>query len=259
MGVPSGVSGEVGLGVFFLIGILGGAHCLGMCGPLVTLYSERMESRGSRPGRDVLTWHEVRQHALFNAGRTVSYTTIGAVMGALGAFVFGASTVVSAGDLVRGTVGVGVGVVVIASGFTYLLRGTVVEVPGTTRLFRAVHGFITERVDVLVNSTGIVGLGAVHGFLPCPMLYPAFLYAFARGSPLEGALSLAVLGAGTFPTLMAYGLTVRSLSAGNRQKLHRVLGVAFLLLGLITLKMGLMSFGIEIPVPFSLPNYQPLS
>ncbi|MFB6373200.1 MAG: hypothetical protein ABEN55_08825, partial [Bradymonadaceae bacterium] len=29
----------------------------------------------------------------------------------------------------------------------------------------------------------IAGLGAVHGFLPCPILYPGFLYAFARADP----------------------------------------------------------------------------
>lgn len=259
MVVPTEVSGQVGLAVFFLIGLFGGAHCLGMCGPLVTLYSDRMESRASRPGRDVLTWHEVRQHALFNAGRTVSYATIGTAMGALGAFVFGASTVVSASAAVRGIVGVTVGVLIVVSGITYLMRGTVVEIPGTGRLFRRIHDVITRRVDSLVNGFGIAGLGAVHGFLPCPMLYPAYLYVFARGSPVEGALSLAVLGAGTFPTLMIYGLTVRSLGAARRQALHRVLGVVFVVLGFVTLRMGLMSFGIEIPFPFRLPHYQPLS
>jgi sulfite exporter TauE/SafE len=259
MVVPTDVSGQVGLGVFFLIGLFGGAHCLGMCGPLVTMYSERMESRASRSGRDVLTWHEVRQHALFNVGRTVSYAAIGATMGALGAVFFGASTVASVGDVARGTVGVVIGSVIIVSGVTYMLRGTVVEIPGTGDIFRRVHGLITSRVEGLVNGFGILGLGAVHGFLPCPMLYPAFLYAFARGSAAEGALSLAVLGAGTFPTLMLYGLTVRSIGPEHRRTLHRVLGVAFVALGLVTLKMGFMSFGVRLPIPLRLPHYQPLS
>jgi sulfite exporter TauE/SafE len=259
MVVPTDVPGQVGLGVFFLIGLFGGAHCLGMCGPLVTMYSEKMESRASRSGRDVLTWHEVRQHALFNLGRTVSYTTIGGVMGALGAVVFGASAVASVGDIVRGVAGVAIGAIIIASGFAYFARGTVVEIPGTGRLFRRVHDGISRRVEGLVNGFGIAGLGAVHGFLPCPLLYPAFLYAFARGSPLEGGLSLAVLGAGTFPTLMLYGLTVRSIGPEHRQTLHRVLGVVFVVLGLVTLKMGFMSLGIRLPIPLRLPHYQPLS
>lgn len=259
MVVPTDVSGQVGLGVFFLIGLFGGAHCLGMCGPLVTLYSDSMESRASRAGRDILTWHEVRQHALFNLGRTVSYATIGAAFGALGSLLFGASSVVSLGDAVRGVAGVSVGAVIVASGVSYFARGSVLEVPGTGGLFRRVHDVITRRVERLVNGFGIVGLGAVHGFLPCPLLYPAFLYAFARGSAVEGALSLAVLGAGTFPTLMAYGLTVRSVGAGKRRALHRVLGVVFVVLGFVTLRMGLMQFGVRIPFPFGFPHYQPLS
>jgi len=49
MVLPTELSGQVGLGVFFLIGLFGGAHCLGMCGPLITMYSEKME--GARGGR----------------------------------------------------------------------------------------------------------------------------------------------------------------------------------------------------------------
>ncbi len=41
------VSGDIGLVVFALIGLLGGAHCLGMCGPLVTLYADRLGDDGS--------------------------------------------------------------------------------------------------------------------------------------------------------------------------------------------------------------------
>ena len=38
---------RVDVALFVLIGLLGGAHCIGMCGPLVTLYASRM-----RPATD---------------------------------------------------------------------------------------------------------------------------------------------------------------------------------------------------------------
>jgi len=64
------LSGEaVGLGVFFLIGLFGGAHCLGMCGPLVTTYADRMDAQSSGPANQ-LSVHMVTQHGLFNLGRT---------------------------------------------------------------------------------------------------------------------------------------------------------------------------------------------
>src|SRR6056297_479048 len=69
---------SLSLGVFLLVGLLGGAHCLGMCGPLVTTYADRMraDEAGGRGRDDDLTVRQVRQHALFNLGRTASYATL---------------------------------------------------------------------------------------------------------------------------------------------------------------------------------------
>ncbi|MFB6136531.1 MAG: sulfite exporter TauE/SafE family protein [Halobacteriaceae archaeon] len=251
-GVASGAPVE--LGVFFLVGLLGGAHCLGMCGPLVTMYAERMES----PSRDdVLTLYEVRQHALFNAGRTVSYAVLGGAFGLVGAVVFDASAVVAAvGTVVRGATGVAVGVLVLLVGARYLLgrHGGHSALGGGPAA--AVYRRLSARVEGWAAGPGIVGLGLVHGFLPCPLLYPAFLYALARGSPVAGALSLGALGLGTFPTLFLYGTVVQSVSPAHRARLHRALGAAFLLLGWIPLAHGLELFGVHVPHP-EVPVYRP--
>jgi sulfite exporter TauE/SafE len=96
-----------------------------MCEPLVTLYAERMTPRpdggataeAAGGGRGHLTTHEVRQHALFNVGRAVSYALFGAAFGALGGIVFVTTAELTAiADLVRGSVGVVVGGFIIASG-----------------------------------------------------------------------------------------------------------------------------------------------
>jgi len=258
----------VSLAVFAAIGLLGGAHCLGMCGPLVTLYADRM-ARGDggatatasdRHGQSRVGWHDIRQHLLFNLGRTVSYAAIGAVMGSLGAVLFDAAAVAAIARPVRAVTGLAVGVVIVAAGLGYLVRGSVghgSSIPGLGRVFSRVYALVTDHVDDWVGGPRIVGLGMVHGVLPCPLLYPAFLYALARGSPVEGALSLAVLGLGTVPTLFAYGTVFQSVSARSRVRLHRVLGVAFLVLGYLPLSHGLMLVGVDVPrIP--VPVYQPL-
>jgi hypothetical protein len=244
------VAGDAGLVVFFLVGLLGGAHCLGMCGPLVTLYADRMDG-GERDGRG----HVLRQHALFNAGRTASYATLGAAVGALGGLVFDAASLAPVGNAVRAAVGVGVGVAIVAVGAGYLLRGSAserhsVSLPG----FQRVYAFITRHVDARVDGPGIAALGAVHGLLPCPLLYPAFLYAFSSGSALTGALSLGVLGLGTVPALFAYGTVVGSVSPSFRRPLHRALGAAFVVLGTIPLAKGLNAAGVQVPsIPLPMP------
>lgn len=246
--------GDAGLVVFFLVGLLGGAHCLGMCGPLVTVYGDRIGGKTDR-----VTWLQIRRHALFNLGRTVGYAVVGAVMGLLGALLFDAAGVVAATNGVRAVVGIAVGGFVLLVGGRYLLGGPGGEpdVPLVGAAFRRVSGWITPRLDALTAGPQVAALGVVHAALPCPLLYPAYLYALALGSPARGALSLAALGAGTFPLLFAYGTAFGSLSRGTRIGLHRALGVAFLALGYLPLSHGLALLGVPVP-HVEVPIYQPL-
>ena len=250
------VSDSLGLALFFAIGLLGGAHCLGMCGPLVSLYAERLGTDRNR-----LRLADVRQHLLFNLGRTVGYAVVGAVMGALGALVFDAAAVTPVANAVRAGAGIVIGVLILGTGVAYVATGSTAHglerLPGAGRVFGRVSAVLHRRVDRWVRGPRIVGLGVVHAFLPCPILYPAFLYALARGSPTVGALSLAALGLGTLPTLLVYGTLFQSLDAGTRVRLHRVLGALFVVAGYIPLSHGLLLVGIELP-RVHIPIYQPL-
>ncbi|WP_418280838.1 sulfite exporter TauE/SafE family protein [Halorubrum sp. DTA98] len=248
---------RVDLLLFLVIGLFGGAHCIGMCGPLVTVYAgemaeERSDSRGH------LTTYEVRQHALFNLGRTVSYAAIGAVFGAIGGVVFvGTDTLVAVADPIRGFVGIGVGAIIVALGVRYVLGNAAPGLPVSIAPASRLVAWLTQRVSRLASGPGIVALGGLHGLLPCPILYPAFLYAFAMGDPVVGAVALGALGLGTFPAVFAYGTVIGSVDAVHRRRVHRLLGVAFVALGYVLFAHGLMSFGVHLPHP-ELPHYQPL-
>ena len=262
---PSGslyATDSLGLGVFLLVGLLGGAHCLGMCGPLVTTYADRMragEGGGGRGRDDDLTVRQVRQHALFNLGRTASYSVLGGLFGLAGslAFVTG-RTVTAVADDVHALTGVLVGAAIIAVGARYALRLKLesVPIPGFDRAASAVSDRIVARVDAWVGDWRIAGLGAAHGFLPCPLLYPAFLYAFVQGSALGGAASLGLLGLGTVPSMLLFGTVFGSIRLETRLRIHRVLGVAFVALGYVPLQHGLATLGVPLPHP-PIPYYTP--
>lgn len=84
-----------------------------------------------------------------------------------------------------------------------------------------------------------------------------FLYVFARGSPTVGVVALGTLGLGTFPTLFLYGTMIQSIDSPHRGRLHRALGVAFLVMGWMPTGHSLKLLGI--PVPYvEVPIYQPL-
>jgi len=264
------------LGVFLLVGLLGGAHCIGMCGPLVSTYADRLRGgaagdgagrgasgsggRGRAGGRGDLTVRQVRQHALFNLGRTASYAAIGGLFGLAGslAFVTG-RTVTTVADDVHALTGLVVGAVVVAIGVRYALRLELqrIPVPGIEAASGVVTDRIVPRVDAWVGNWRIVGLGAAHGLLPCPLLYPAFLYAFVQGSALGGAAALAALGLGTVPAMFLFGTAFGSVSVETRMRLHRALGVAFVALGYIPLQHGLATLGVPLPHP-PIPYYSPL-
>lgn len=245
--------------LFLIVGLLGGAHCIGMCGPLVTVYANRMDdgrSRGVEPDGGYLSVYEVRQHGLFNLGRAASYTAIGALMGAIGSAAFvSVGRVSDAAGTVRGIVGIVIGIAIVVIGVRHALgrAHSGIPLPGLSRLTT----WLTRRVDRLANGPGIVALGAVHGLLPCPIIYPAYLYAFASGSAVAGAIALAALGIGTIPAVFGYGTVIDSIDAAHRQWLYRALGAAFVILGYVLFAHGLMSLGIHVPHP-SLPFWDPI-
>lgn len=243
--------------LFLIIGLFGGAHCIGMCGPLVTVYAGKMNEERSE-SRGHLTTYEVRQHALFNVGRTVSYALIGALFGALGgALVVASGTLTALADPIRGGLGVVIGAIIVALGVRYVMGraapGVALSLGPATRLV----SWLTERVSRLANGPGIVALGGLHGLLPCPILYPAFLYAFAVGDPVVGAVALGALGLGTIPAVFAYGTLIGSVDAVHRRRVHRLLGAAFVVLGYVLFAHGLMEAGIHLPHP-ELPFWNPL-
>jgi sulfite exporter TauE/SafE len=249
-------SEPIGLTVFFLVGLLGGAHCLGMCGPLVTTYADRIRSDSPR---EELTLYHVRQHGLFNLGRATSYAVLGGLFGLAGSLVFvsGRQVTAVASD-VHAVTGLVVGSAIVAIGARYLAgrHAHEIPVPGAARLSRWINARLVPRIDSWVGDARIAGLGAAHGLLPCPLLYPAFLYAFVQGDPFGGMAILAALGVGTIPAVFLTGTVFQSMGRDTRVRLHRVLGLAFIVLGYIPLQHGLLEFGVSLPHP-PIPYYQP--
>jgi len=246
----------VGLPVLAVIGLLGGAHCIGMCGPLVATYADRMAEDGRE---SPLTFREIRQHTLFNLGRTASYALLGGAFGLAGELVFlGLRDVTRFATEVRVVTGLVAGVTVAAVGVGYATGGAArgITIPGLDRLGAAVRARVLPRVDVWVQDHRIVGLGALHGLLPCPLLYPAFLYAFVQGSALGGVAALGALGLGTVPAVFLTGTVVHGLHVRNRRLLHRALGVAFLVLGYVPFQHALAALGVGAPM-LPLPHAQP--
>jgi sulfite exporter TauE/SafE len=188
---------DTGFFAVFLIGLLGGVHCAGMCGGIVSALSFNMPTA---PAGRSSPWVI---HLAYNLGRISSYGIAGAVMGGLG----------SLGLLLNGALPVQMALYIAANlmmiALGIYLAGTTGALAFVERagqwLWRRVQP-LTKRFLPVRSPRQAFPLGMVWGWLPCGMVYSVLALALLAGSPARGAATLLVFGLGTLPNLMLAGL-----------------------------------------------------
>lgn len=198
----------------FVVGLLGGTHCFGMCGGIVGALSLGAPPRWSL-------------HLGYSAGRIASYAAAGALAGALGS----ASLVLEGQLPVRLVLYVLANLMLVALGL-YLTGFTGVLVPlesAGAGLWRRLQPLTTRFLPVRTVAQAIP-LGALWGWLPCGLVYSALASALTAGSAGRGALMMAAFGMGTLPNLLLAGFFVGRLGGFMRLRSVR-LGSGILVMG----------------------------
>lgn len=182
-----------GFFAIFLIGLLSGTHCVGMCGGIVSALSVQLPQQ--KPALSL--------HLAYNVGRLTSYTLAGAIMGALGSLSLLLNHVLP----VQMTLYVAANLMLLVMGL-YLLGVTgaaaFVEKAGK-RLWQRIHPFGKRFLPVRSVSQA-VPLGMLWGWLPCGLVYGVLSVALLSGSAWHGALTLLAFGLGTLPNLLLAGM-----------------------------------------------------
>ena len=195
-------------------GLLGSAHCIGMCGGFAM-------ALGALPGTRP---YAVRM-AGYAVGKTAMYALLGALAGSVGYALFLAAP---AQKMLTGLFGVAI----VATG-VLLWRGG--------RAGGPVGGWVAARLAAplgrLVGRRTLgaaVGLGALNGLLPCGLVWAMLAVAAASGSAARGALVLAVFGAATIPALALAGSLGRRAAPRWRHRVQRAGAVVVVCVGLLT-------------------------
>lgn len=229
---------ELNLLPVFLIGLLGGVHCMGMCGGIVGAFSASARRPFPVPVKSAAV--AVAPHAAlddavrvvaFNGGRIASYALAGSIAGgvaqAAGAFSLLSSIQVGGYWLAN--------LMLVALGL-YLMDAW----RGLARL-EAMGQVVWRRVQPLlrhlmpVDHPGkALALGALWGWVPCGMVYSVLLTAMTTGSAASGASVMLAFGLGTLPLLIGMGMLGMRLLAWTRLRAVRVTS------GLIVLGFGLL-------------------
>lgn len=176
----------------FAVGILGGVHCLGMCGGIVGAISLTQADR-SPP-------NAVRLLA-YNAGRMGSYVLAGGLAGFLGATLFSA--------MPQGQQGLQ-----ILAAIVLVLMG--LYLAGWWRILahlESLGGRVWTRIEPLgrrflpirTHSHALI-VGAIWGWLPCGLVYSVLIWSMTAGGAIPGAMLMAAFALGTLPNLLLMGL-----------------------------------------------------
>lgn len=208
----------------FLLGLLGSGHCAGMCGPIVLAVP-------AATGR-------VLPQLTYNLGRVITYTAIGAALGAFGAGVLALAPGDEAQTLVRvARIQVGTSLLAAALMLTLgLARLGLIPEPGFMRVSSPARlpGFARILGQAGAgNAAASLAFGLLMGFLPCGLSFAAFARALPAGGAVDGALTVGAFGLGTLPALFALGTAASRLA-------RKHIGLSNLLSGVLMIGMGAM-------------------
>jgi sulfite exporter TauE/SafE len=231
----------------FMIGLLGGVHCIGMCGGIVSAFSAASAPRPRFPVA-VVAQPQPAQAALdgamrvlsYNAGRIASYMAAGAIAGGMAGAARGMSGVASlqvAGYWLANLMLVALGL--------YLMdawRGlSALETAGSF-VWRRLQP-LTRFVLPIDSPAKALALGALWGWLPCGMVYSVLMTAMLTGSAQSGAAVMLAFGLGTLPLLLTMGFLGERIKAWSRRRSVRLaaglLVLAFGVMGLVRTAHGL--------------------
>ncbi|MDD5034732.1 MAG: sulfite exporter TauE/SafE family protein [Methylococcaceae bacterium] len=211
-------------GMIFVVGLLTGFHCVGMCGGFIVGYAAHNE-RGRK--------HHLLSHFAYGLGKTASYTLLGGLFGLLGG-------IVTFTPEIRSVAAMAAGLFLVAFGLNMLhlfphLRIFGFRMPAL--LNRFVYAEFKKHKSPLV-------IGLLNGLMiACGPLQAMYVMAAGSGSALEGALIMLFFGLGTLPLMIGFGLLTSLISHRATEALLNLSGILVVALGLIMLNRGLILSG----------------
>lgn len=202
----------------FLLGFLGSFHCLGMCGPIALAVS----AKDNTPF--------LRNKIIYNLGRTLTYTLLGAVIGMIG------FSLALAG--IQQWISILMGALILLMAFFYKSSERLITKSG---LFGAVSR-LKSSLGYFLKKGGTAAFfasGLLNGMLPCGMVYIALVASLALQSPMYGALYMFFFGIGTIPMLITVMISGKILSVSLRTKLTKALPYFAMFIGILFIVRGL--------------------
>lgn len=195
-----------------VMGLAGGLHCAGMCGPLVLAVTAKNPFVGSK--------------IIYNSGRVLTYGILGLGAGALGSIIQFTAF--------QNVLAYVVGAVLLLMGLG-AIQG--VRIPVLTFLVNRFTSWLkTLFGKFLQGKRNIFFLGMLNGLLPCGLTYMALAYCLTLNNFTEGFLFMIIFGLGTIPVMVGVlwvlGITLHKLKLNYRKiSMIVLIGIGSLIIG----------------------------
>lgn len=209
----------------FFAGLLGGVHCLGMCGGIVgaLTFGIKQDDGGipvKAPGATAEQIAPDNSKSFFpyilayNGGRLFSYTIAGILVGGISMLasnlpvlhniqfslqIFAALFMIALGLYI--------------GGWWFGLRK--IEQAGGM-IWKRIEPVSRRFIPVKSPFQAFI-LGTLWGWLPCGLVYTILIWCISTGSAIEGGLLMFSFGLGTLPLLLAMGVFATSLTSFIRK------------------------------------------
>ena len=218
----------MGFGMLFIIGLITSVHCIAMCGGINLSQSLPKDDDSERKGGGL-----IYPTVLYNAGRVVSYTVTGLLLGGIG-FLIGGGSGIGLPVLLQGILKIVAGIFMVIMGVNMLGLFPALKkltLPGAGKFGGRLYRFIRGK-----NSSFAVGV--LNGLMPCGPLQSMWIVALASGSPAVGALSMLMFSLGTVPLMLGLGSIISVLGKRFVSVVTKAGAVLVATLGLAMLSQG---------------------
>lgn len=213
----------------FMLGLIGSAHCAGMCGPIAV----------ALPGAQKKGISLVTGRLLYNSGRIVTYMGMGAVLGffGMGLSLAGYQQVLS----------IATGVLILA--FALLPTRFFNKIMhASPAMFQRTFGRLFGKLMKDGSHGSLFSIGLLNGLLPCGFVYMGLIGALGMGSVAGSAAYMGLFGLGTVPVMFSMAMVTGLFGTGFRQKMQRALPYAAGVVGVLLILRGL-----SLGIPFISP------
>lgn len=218
----------------FITAFFASVHCAMMFSGFILAYSVKKTSDG-RTSREEGIW---KKHLLFNGGRVISFTIIGAILGAIGSF-FTLSTTFNAW-------------ITIAAAVIMVLYGlSMFGVVSLRKMNNFAPRWLYKITKDQAESDGEsrfgkfqpAVLGVLTTLIPCGPIQALQILALGSGSAMQGAMIMLITGIATVPLLIGVGGAITRAAKSFRERMIRYAAIAILIFAVLTFDRGLALAG----------------